>query len=208
MIQKERQRFVGIVKKRLYDSKKLAVYNSAKEAGLDEEYLSELLKLATKKLFQGNVLWKFLKRTFDIDVQNIFTGRLVTETVDHNLITTRGKQLIIDLIGGLETDPAKYLAIGSGTTSPVAGNTALETEITSDGGERGLATVSHVTTDTTYDTIQLSKTYTATGSITPSEEGIFDDASAGNMLARNVFPALPLSATDLLEIIHQVKAEV
>jgi len=208
MIQKDKSIFMGIVKKRLYDTKKLAVYNSAREAGLDQEYLDSLLKLASKKLFQGNYIWKLFNMALGKDIRNIFTGKYVFETVNKNLITTRGKQVLIDQACGFTTTPANVLAIGSGTTSPVAGNTALQTEITADGGTRGTVTPVRRTTNTTNDTFELSKTFTATASINVSEEGIFDDDTTGNLLARNVFPTVPLENTDSLVIVHQIVATV
>lgn len=80
------------------------------------------------------------------------------------------------------------LGIGTGTTAPAVGNTALEAEITTGGGEKGAATITRSTTTVTNDTTNWSKTWTFTASFAVTECGILNADSI--LLARVVFPAL------------------
>lgn len=82
-----------------------------------------------------------------------------------------------------------YLAIGSGDTAEAATQTALVTEITTNGGARASASVSRVTTTVTNDTAQWVKTWTFTGSLSINECGVLNAASSGTMLMRHKFTA-------------------
>jgi len=79
-----------------------------------------------------------------------------------------------------------YLALGSGNTAFAATQTALVTEFSTIGLSRASATVSQTTTTQTNDTLKLTHSWSVTGSGTIKEAGVFNDASAGTMLARKV----------------------
>lgn len=80
------------------------------------------------------------------------------------------------------------LGIGTGTTAPAVGNTALEAEITTGGGAKGTATITRSTTSVLNDTTNWSKTWAFTASFAVTECGILNADSI--LLARVVFPAL------------------
>jgi len=102
-----------------------------------------------------------------------------------NTITNTGKAAFAGLAGNTGSVSAfTYLALGTGATSPASSQTALTTEISANGFSRASATVSRVTTTETNDTLQLVKTWTATGSQTVQEIGVFNAASSGIMSAR------------------------
>lgn len=106
-----------------------------------------------------------------------------------NVITDVGKAQVAGLINGVVTTPFKYIAIGSGTTSPTASDTALEAEV-----KRKLATVDRVTTNVTNDTAYLEATFSSadglSGSMSITESGVFDADTGGNMLCRQTFSAV------------------
>lgn len=77
-----------------------------------------------------------------------------------------------------------WLAVGTSSTAVSASQTTLSAEITDTGLQRAAATVSRVTTTQTNDTLQLTKTFTATGSKTIEETGYFNASSAGVMGGR------------------------
>ena len=79
-----------------------------------------------------------------------------------------------------------YIAVGSGTTAFTASQTALVTELTDSGLERASVTPTRVTTTQTNDTSQWSKTWTASGTKTVAEVGVFNAASTGTMGSRYV----------------------
>ncbi|RLG74808.1 MAG: hypothetical protein DRO23_05670 [Thermoprotei archaeon] len=109
-----------------------------------------------------------------------------------NIITDVGKAQVAGLINGVVTTPFKYIAIGSGTTSPTAGDTALEAEVA-----RKTATVDRVTTNVTNDTAYLEATFSSadglSGSMSITESGVFDADTGGNMLCRQTFDAVSVN---------------
>jgi len=123
-----------------------------------------------------------------------------------NLIVTTGKAAVAGLmladIGGTAFD---YIAIGTGTDAAAAGNTALQTEITTNGGQRTTGTGTRVTTSVTDDTAQLVASWTFTGSFAVTEAGILNAASDGTLLARQVFSAINVVSGDSLQITWKVQ---
>ncbi|KKT30495.1 MAG: hypothetical protein UW18_C0015G0006 [Microgenomates group bacterium GW2011_GWF1_44_10] len=156
-----------------------------------------------KALFQVNKLWILLKKKYNLDLQIPFlTGMWSLSGIKMNTITSVGKKATADQLGGTTTSPVTAIALGVGTPSA----TALGSESTTNGGSRGAATVSNTTTDTTGDTEQWVKTFTFTGSLALTEEGLFDNnTSGGIMLASQTFSAINVVDTDTLQITHKVK---
>ena len=104
-----------------------------------------------------------------------------------NVITNTGLAAMAGLVGNTGSQIAfTYLAVGSGSTAASASQTALVTEITTNGLQRASATVSRSTTNQTNDTLQFDKTWSASGALTVEEIGVFNDATTGIMLARKV----------------------
>lgn len=182
-------------------------YDAGLKAGLSKKDLAVLLDKSAKPMFKVNALWKFVNKFFkkDLAIPYLF-GNWTTSPITANLVTTRGKRIVAEQLNGVSTAPVTAIAIGTGTTAAAAGDTALQTESTTNGGARGAATTSNQTTTTTGDTARWVKTFTFTGSIAVTEEGLFDNnTSGGNMLARQVFSAVNVVNTDTLQITHNVQ---
>lgn len=130
-------------------------------------------------------------------------GTFEEETVP-NTVTNAGKALIASLAGDASAVPFTYLALGTGNTAPAASQTALVAEISTNNLARAAATVSRVTTTVTNDTLQLVYTWTASGSSTVEEVGVFNAASTGTMLARALTSSKALVNTDQLMITYKV----
>jgi hypothetical protein len=129
-------------------------------------------------------------------------GNVKYEFTTPNTITSVGKKICADQVGGTTTTPVTAIAIGIGTPSA----TALGSEITTNGGQRGAATVTNTTTTTTGDTEQWAKTFTFTGSFAITEEGLFDNnTSGGKMLASQSFSAVNVISGDTYTVTHKVK---
>lgn len=155
-----------------------------------------------KPLFQGNFLWRFLRKHFNLDIKSPITGFWTTTLVKYNTITDVGKAIAAGQVNGATSAPVTAIAIGVGTPS----TTALGSESTTNGGGRGAATCSRVTTTVTNDTAQWAKTFTFTGSLALTEEGLFDNnTSGGNMLASQTFSVVNVVNTDTYTITHKVK---
>lgn len=126
----------------------------------------------------------------------------------HNTITNAGHAAANGRMSNQGSyNPFVNLAIGTGTQATPATATALATEITTNGGQRGAATATQVQTTVANDTTQLVKTWTFTGSFAVTEEGIFDNASSGGtMLAYQSFTAINVASGDSLQVTHKYQS--
>ena len=152
-----------------------------------------------------------MKEITKIQLKTIITeevirdGKTILKQVSENLTPNTGLAAFIKRMGGDgSTAGFTYLALGTGTTAADATDTSLEAEITDSGLERASATVSYETTTTTGDTLQLYKSFTATGSKSVTEIGILNDATTGSLGGRVVKTAVPLEAADIYAVTYQV----
>jgi hypothetical protein len=145
--------------------------------------------------------------TFNEDISNNLKviGNLIvvkTSEVDgkreeyhhKNLVVTAGKSVIAARLAGNTAAVMSHMAVGTGNTSPVVGNTTLETELA-----RVALTVAGGTPSS--NTISYSASYPAgTGTGALAEAGIFNDSTVGSMLCRTVFPVINKSASDAITV--------
>jgi len=148
-----------------------------------------------------------LKGNFDI-LHFDADGNLIDERHGSNVITNAGIAEVASLI--LTDNPGTatafdYIAIGTGTTAEGATDTALETEITTGGGERAASTGTLVTTTVTDDTAQLQHTFSFTSTFAVTEAGILNAASAGTLLCRKTFSAVNVASGDSLQVTYKVQ---
>lgn len=156
-----------------------------------------------KKLFQGNKTWDFLKSVFNLDIKLPYiTGNYTTQGLMYNTITAVGLALTAKRLGGVSADPISHMAIGVGTPT----TTALGSEITTYGGAIAGVTPASATTTSTDDTIRSANTYTFTAGadFAITEEGLFNGASAGTMVASRTFSAINVVSGDSLQITHDI----
>lgn len=137
----------------------------------------------------------------------IRNGKVVATTGwRHNIITNAGKAAIAGLAGNTGAITAfGYLAVGTSSTAVAATDTTLTAEIVDTGLARVAATVSRVTTTVTNDTLQLTTTWTASGSKTVQEAGVLNAASTGTLLGHALTGSLSLTNGDILQGTYQVK---
>lgn len=109
-----------------------------------------------------------------------------------NLVVTAGKDFIASRMVGTASAVMSHMAVGTGTTSPVVGNTTLETEIARVALSSGTASGSVATYAATFNA------GTGTGAIT--EAGIFNASSSGTMLCRTTFAVVNKGAADAMTI--------
>lgn len=123
-----------------------------------------------------------------------------------NLITTAGRGLISGRINGAGSPAAAtYIAVGTGATAAVIGDTTLQTETAVSGLARANGTVSTVTTTVTNDTSQITNTFTVTGTVAVTESGVLNAAAAGTLLCRQVFSAINVANGDSLQITWKIQ---
>jgi hypothetical protein len=117
------------------------------------------------------------------------------ECVD-NLVVTVGRQHIADQMADQGAAAMSHMAIGTGTTAADATDTALETEI-----DRNALTSKSQGTGTDANKVTYVADWAAgdgTGAIT--EAGVFNSASARDMLCRSVFAVKNKAAGDTLTL--------
>jgi len=96
-----------------------------------------------------------------------------------------------------------YIAIGSDDTAESEEDTALGTEITTNGGARALAIV-----DNTGGVLTITKEFTITGNLTVNEAGLFNAEEAGTMAVRGLTDGeLSLVNGQFLEVIFEITVE-
>ena len=119
-------------------------------------------------------------------------GQVKDEQEFKNLVVTTGKAFIASRMKDTTDTAMSHMAIGSGTTSAVVGDTALETE---------LGRVSLTSTTVTSNSVAYVATFpagTGTGAVT--EAGILNASSSGTLLCRTVFSVINKGAADTLGI--------
>jgi len=158
-----------------------------------------------KPLFVENRIARFFRKLgLGLPKIKFLFGMWRNEMVISNLVTNAGMAGVASRINGADSEAQfDYIAIGIGATAANVTDTALDSEITTNGGERALSTTSRVTTDVTDDTAQNLHTWTFTGSFAVVESGVFNHASVGVLLARQVFSAINVASGDSLQITWQ-----
>jgi hypothetical protein len=135
-------------------------------------------------------------------------GNLIETVETPNAVMNLGFKEVANLIGTDTTathTAFDYIAVGTGTTAATAAQTALVTEITDTGLTRAAGTGTNITTTVTYDTFQLVKTFSPSGSKAITESGVLNASSAGIMLCRQTFSAINVTNGDTLTITWKVK---
>ena len=160
-----------------------------------------------KRLWSENALGRLARRRLGVDLQgNRLFGRWADSLSRPNTITNVGHAAGNGRISNQGSYNAMVnIALGTGTQGSPTTSTALAAEITTNGGGRSAATASQVTTTVTNDTTQLVHTWTFTGTLAITEEGIFDSSTAnsGNMMAYQSFSAINVVNTDQLTVTHK-----
>ena len=121
-------------------------------------------------------------------------GRIKARRKVRNIITTVGKQLVIDRMQGATPAVPDWVAIGTGATAAALGDTTLGTEV---------ARLQGTLTQPDAHTDRCDRTFAAgvgTGNIT--EAGRLNAASTGVLVGRQVFTAVNKTASDTLQILY------
>ena len=140
--------------------------------------------------------------TGKVELKHVRDGRVLNTVKINNLIVDAGLKSIVDRLGDVNSiTPFEYIALGTGSTAPAGGDTSLANEV-----ERSIATVTLDTENVANDTLQLQNTFSITSSVTVEESGVFNDASAGDLLARALTGTLELSSGDDLQITWRITA--
>lgn len=194
--------------KKLFKTNKLGemILRQARKACTDP---IEVIRDASGAVAGSRVKDSFLARLAAYGLRIPFlTGNYVTSLTVSNLITNAGAAGVASRINGSGAEAAfTYIAIGTGATAAAVTDTTLQTEISTNGGQRAAATASRVTTDVTNDTARLVNTFTFTGSFAVTEAGALNAASTGTLLNRQVFTAVNVVSGDSLQVTINVDVD-
>jgi hypothetical protein len=118
-------------------------------------------------------------------------GKLKSDKTIPNLVVTTGKTFIAARMVGTPT-AMSHMAIGSGTTNPAVGDTALETEL----GRVSLTSSASAGAVVTY--VASFGAGVGTGAVT--EAGILNASTAGTLLCRTEFAVVNKDANDSMSV--------
>lgn len=121
-----------------------------------------------------------------------FEGKIKQTLHVPNLVVTNGKNYIASRMVGVASTVMSHMAIGTGTATPIVGDSTLNVEA-------GRVALSSFTAST--NAVTGTATFpagTGTGAIT--EAGIFNAASSGALLCRTTFPVVNKAAGDSIAI--------
>jgi|SRR6185437_3867916 len=120
-------------------------------------------------------------------------GTLVQSREEHNLVVTVGKTALATWLTGAQASGfMQWIAVGFGTTSPLSGDTAMQSET----GTRVSGTLTSASNTLTNTATFLPGN--GTGAIT--EFGLFSASSSGTMFSHQVQAAYNKRAVDTLVV--------
>lgn len=121
-------------------------------------------------------------------------GKVKEELNFDNLVVSTGLAFIVSRMKDTTAGAMTHMALGTGTTPALAGNTTLQSEM-------GSARATLASTNVTGNAITYTATFGAgvgTGAVT--EAGIFNANASGTMLCRTVFPVVNKQVDDSMVI--------
>lgn len=119
------------------------------------------------------------------------------------VVTNAGRAVAVNRLRGTGTEPL-YIGWGTGAGTASAGATALYTERAADlsatSGSRVTGSSASHSTNVTGDTYRVTGTYTASGSGTVTNAGLFDASTitAGNLFVYGDFTGIGLDPNDAI----------
>lgn len=147
---------------------------------------------------EQSVIDSEIKMTGDVTiVRTNALGEEIERRQIKNLVVTAGKNFIASRMVGTTSAVMSHMSIGSGQTSPAAGDTSLGTVLGTVTGASFTATNTAGTNSITYTGVFAAGT--GTGNV--YEAGIFNGVpGTGSMLCRTTFPLVTKQAGDSITI--------
>jgi hypothetical protein len=115
---------------------------------------------------------------------------------DAAYLTNHGIDYIVTLVD--TTDELKYVAWGTGATGAAVTDSAMETAAAPTNETAGTGSLAKATTTTDDDTLQVTHTITAGGSLTITEVGVFNQATLSGAICafHGTFTGIAVSSGD------------
>lgn len=133
-----------------------------------------------------------IKGDLHIVIKDALTGEVKVDRLEKNLVVTVGKDWIASRMVGTAANTMGYMAVGTDSTSPAAGNTTLGAEV---------ARVAVTSATASTNTVTYVATFgagTGTGALT--EAGLFNANSSGTMLSRTTYSVINKGSGDEMTI--------
>lgn len=120
------------------------------------------------------------------------SGAIKEDVTVENLVVDTGLAYIASRMKDTTQTAMSHMAVGSGTTNPAAGDTALESEL------GRVALTSTTVTDNAVEYVATFGAGTGTGAVT--EAGILNNSTGGTLLCRTEFAVINKGASDSMTI--------
>lgn len=133
-----------------------------------------------------------IKGDLHIVVKDSKTGEVKVDRLEKNLVVTVGKEWIASRMQGTASNVMGYMAVGTDSTAPAAGNTTLGAEV---------ARVAVTSATASTNTVTYVATFgagTGTGALT--EAGLFNSNSGGTMLSRTTYSVINKGSGDEMTV--------
>lgn len=143
-------------------------------------------------------LWLYRRQDDEEEYSNLVTngGRVALHTFIYG---TTAQRTAASLGDGMH-----YIALSDNAVSPGAGDTSLASELTTNGLQRVLGTVSLPTGAGTITQVQNQFTYTGGGTQGVQKTALFDALEGGNMAHEILFTQRILATADTLTLIFSI----
>jgi hypothetical protein len=119
----------------------------------------------------------------------------------HNLRTNAGTNWQYNQMAGTTAAVCTYIALSNSGATPSATDTALASEITTNGLARANATAAHTANASSYT---LSYTFTATGTQAAQNIGVLNASSGGTLCFENTFTQVSMISGDTLAVTYTI----
>ena len=133
-----------------------------------------------------------IKGDLHIVVKDSKTGEVKVDRLEKNLVVTVGKDWIASRMVGTAANTMGYMAVGTDSTAPAAGNTTLGAEVAR------VAVTSQTASTNTVTYVATFGAGTGTGALT--EAGLFNANTAGTMLSRTTYSVINKGSGDEMTV--------
>jgi len=151
------------------------------------------------------------ERPYDFDEKSgLYLLKVIDEQESWNIVTDAGRRQIHTYIYGSAGQRSglgggfNYIALSNDAAAPAAGDTTLASELTGNGLDRALGTVTLPTGSGTQTVVQKIFTYTGISSQGVQKTALFDLSSAGTMAHEIQFSQRTLFTNDTLTVTFSI----
>ncbi len=128
-------------------------------------------------------------------------GNILQRVTSKNLRTNAGRDWQCEQMGGTPGNVAKYIALSESAVAPIASDTTLTGELTTDGLSRKIATYSHSAGSVSYT---LTATWTVTGSRILRKLGLFTNSAGATLCFESTIPSVVVASGQAFSVFWNI----